>query len=187
MRNDIADSGLSRTARFTGSAATGALVLMIRACALVLFMVMSMAEPFLAVVLSALAIGCFFVAVLFGFILPRAVSASLVCSGCVRRVLAVVRAVSLRDAGCTETAPVKMDATAFKLLERKRRFKPQTLEIAKRRILRREPATALAAAYGVNLQRIYTIENTGHRRLAGAASARRLVRNHSGGAKTADR
>jgi TrfB plasmid transcriptional repressor len=51
-----------------------------------------------------------------------------------------------------------MDATAFKLLERKRRFKRQTLEIAKRRILRREPATALAAAYGVNLQRIYTIE-----------------------------
>jgi hypothetical protein len=49
-----------------------------------------------------------------------------------------------------------MDATAFKLLEHKRRFKPQTLEIAKRRILRREPATALAAAYGVNLQRIYT-------------------------------
>jgi hypothetical protein len=68
VRNDIADSGLSRTARFTGSAATGALVLMIRGCALVLFMVMSMAEPFLAVVLSALAIGCFFVAVLFGFI-----------------------------------------------------------------------------------------------------------------------
>ena len=29
---------------------------------------MSMAEPFLAVVLSALALGCFFVAVLFGFI-----------------------------------------------------------------------------------------------------------------------
>ena len=42
--------------------------MMIRACALVLFMVMSMAEPFLAVVLSGLAIGCFFVAVLFGFI-----------------------------------------------------------------------------------------------------------------------
>ena len=68
MRNDIAENELSRTARFTGSAATGALVLMIRACALVLFMVMSLAEPFLAVVLSALAIGCFFVAVLFGFI-----------------------------------------------------------------------------------------------------------------------
>jgi hypothetical protein len=51
-----------------------------------------------------------------------------------------------------------MDATAFKLLESKRRFRPQTLEIAKRRILRREPATALAAAYGVNLQRIYTIQ-----------------------------
>jgi len=68
VRNDIADSGLLRTARFTGDAATGALAFMIRACALVLFMVMSMAEPFLAVVLSALAIGCFFVAVLFGFI-----------------------------------------------------------------------------------------------------------------------
>ena len=68
MRNDIANNGLSRTARLTGSAATGAVVLMIRAGALVLFMVMSMAEPFLAVVLSALAIGCFFVAVLFGFI-----------------------------------------------------------------------------------------------------------------------
>jgi len=43
---------------------------------------------------------------------PCAVSAPLVCSGCVRRVLAVVRAVPLRDAGCTETTPVKMDATA---------------------------------------------------------------------------
>jgi hypothetical protein len=68
MRNDLADSGFSRTARSTGSAATGALVLIIRACALVLFMAMSMAEPFLAIVLSALALGCFFVAVLFGFI-----------------------------------------------------------------------------------------------------------------------
>jgi hypothetical protein len=68
VKSDIADSRLSRTARFTGSAATGALVLMIRACALVVFMAMSMAEPFLAIVLSALAIGCFFVAVLFGFI-----------------------------------------------------------------------------------------------------------------------
>ena len=54
---------------------------------------------------------------------------------------------------------MKLDKTAFKLLERKRRFKPQTLEIAKRRILLQEPATALAAVYGVNLQRIYTIEN----------------------------
>jgi hypothetical protein len=51
-----------------------------------------------------------------------------------------------------------MDATAFKLLEHKRRFKPQTLEIAKRRILRGEPAKTLAVAYGVNLQRVYTIE-----------------------------
>jgi hypothetical protein len=68
VRNDIAESEISRTARFSAGVATGALVLVIRACALVVFMVMSMAEPFLAVVLSALAIGCFFVAVLFGFI-----------------------------------------------------------------------------------------------------------------------
>src|ERR1700688_4878570 len=68
MKTDIADNGFSRAARFTGSAATGALALMIRACALVLFMLMSLAEPFLAVVLSALAVGCFVVAVLFGFI-----------------------------------------------------------------------------------------------------------------------
>jgi hypothetical protein len=54
---------------------------------------------------------------------------------------------------------VKLDAVGFKLLERKRRFKAQTIEIAKRRILQKEPAAALAAAYGVNLQRIYTIEN----------------------------
>jgi hypothetical protein len=68
VRNDITENELSRSARFSAGAATGALVLMIRACALVLFMLMSMAEPFLAVLLSALAIGCFFVAVLFGFI-----------------------------------------------------------------------------------------------------------------------
>jgi hypothetical protein len=68
VRNDLADNGLSRTARLSSGAATGASVLMIRACALVVFMLMSMAEPFLAVVLSSLAIGCFFVAVLFGFI-----------------------------------------------------------------------------------------------------------------------
>jgi hypothetical protein len=53
---------------------------------------------------------------------------------------------------------LKLDATGFKLLQRKRRFKGQTIEIAKRRILDKEPATTLAAAYGVNLQRIYTIE-----------------------------
>ena len=56
----------------------------------------------------------------------------------------------------SRTARLAGGASAFKLLERKRRFKPQTIEIAKRRILRREPATALAAEYGVNLQRIYT-------------------------------
>jgi hypothetical protein len=68
MRNDIVDSELSRGAHLTGNTATAALVLVIRACAFVVFLLMSMAEPFLAVVLSTLALGCFFVAVLFGFI-----------------------------------------------------------------------------------------------------------------------
>ena len=69
MKIDIAESGLARTARQSGSAVTAAIVLLIRACAFVLFMAMSLAEPFLAVLLSALALGCFFVAVLFGFII----------------------------------------------------------------------------------------------------------------------
>jgi hypothetical protein len=52
---------------------------------------MSTAEPFLAVVISALAIGCFFVVVLYVRLhFSCAVSASLVCSCCVRGVLAVV-------------------------------------------------------------------------------------------------
>jgi hypothetical protein len=68
MRNDVIDSGLSRGARITGSTATAALVLVIRTCAFVVFLLMSMAEPFLAVILSTLALGCFLVAVLFGFI-----------------------------------------------------------------------------------------------------------------------
>jgi TrfB plasmid transcriptional repressor len=53
---------------------------------------------------------------------------------------------------------VKLDATALKLLTQKRRFNAQTLEIAKRRVLGEESATALAAEYGVNLRRIYAIE-----------------------------
>ena len=68
MRNGIVESDFSRGARLTGNAAKGALVLVIRACAFVVFLLMSLAEPFLAVVLSTLALGCFFVAVLFGFI-----------------------------------------------------------------------------------------------------------------------
>jgi hypothetical protein len=68
MRNGIADPGPSCSARLPDNAATAALVLVIRAGAFVVFVLMSMAEPFLAVLLSALALGCFFVAVFFGFI-----------------------------------------------------------------------------------------------------------------------
>ena len=51
-----------------------------------------------------------------------------------------------------------IDEQAFERLERKRRFAPQTLEIAKRRLLKGERAADLAAAYGLNFQRIYAIE-----------------------------
>ena len=53
---------------------------------------------------------------------------------------------------------MKLDATALKLITQRRRFNAQTLEIAKRRVLGEESATALAAEYGVNLRRIYAIE-----------------------------
>lgn len=68
MKSNIVETGFSRSAHLASGAATGAVVLLVRGCALALFLAMSMAEPFLAVVLSALALGCFFVAVLFGFI-----------------------------------------------------------------------------------------------------------------------
>ena len=45
------------------------LAVAIRAIALAAFLAMSLAEPFLAVILGGLAIGCFSVSVLFGFIL----------------------------------------------------------------------------------------------------------------------
>lgn len=51
-----------------------------------------------------------------------------------------------------------IDEAMFKLLESKRNFDPQTLEIARRRILHNENARHLQAAYGVNLPRIYAIE-----------------------------
>ena len=51
-----------------------------------------------------------------------------------------------------------IDAAAFALIEAKRNFQPQTIEIAKRRLLNDERAADLAAAYGVNIQRIYAIE-----------------------------
>jgi hypothetical protein len=53
---------------------------------------------------------------------------------------------------------VRLDEAAFALLERTRQFKGQTLEIAKRRLLDGENVRELAAAYGVNPQRVYSIE-----------------------------
>lgn len=53
----------------TGAILVGALLLVVRGMAAVIFVVMAMAEPFLAVILGACAFGCFLVSVLFGFIL----------------------------------------------------------------------------------------------------------------------
>ena len=61
-----------RFQRTTGVAAgilMGVLVVAVRAVAVVVFIVMAMAEPFLATLLGACAFGCFFVSVVFGFIL----------------------------------------------------------------------------------------------------------------------
>jgi hypothetical protein len=51
-----------------------------------------------------------------------------------------------------------IDEKDFERLERSRRFAPQTVEIAKRRLLKGERAAELATAYGLNFQRIYAIE-----------------------------
>ena len=44
-------------------------ILAVRGVALTLFLLMALAEPFLAAILGILALGCFFVSVFFGFIL----------------------------------------------------------------------------------------------------------------------
>jgi hypothetical protein len=49
--------------------ATGAVLVLLRGCAFVLYLVMGLAEPFIGVVLCFIAFAAFFVAVLFGFIL----------------------------------------------------------------------------------------------------------------------
>ena len=49
--------------------AKGVVLLGLRAVALLAYVVLALAEPFIGVVLSAFAFGCFAVAVLFGFIL----------------------------------------------------------------------------------------------------------------------
>jgi len=53
----------------TGGVLTATLALALRVVAAAVFVLMAMAEPFLAVILGACAFGCFFVSVLFGFIL----------------------------------------------------------------------------------------------------------------------
>jgi DNA-binding XRE family transcriptional regulator len=53
---------------------------------------------------------------------------------------------------------MKINEAAFAQIERHRKFSKLTLEIGRRRILRKERAADLASTYGVNQQRIYAIE-----------------------------
>ena len=69
MSTKTPSAELPRSVRIAGDAVSGTIVLAIRSGALVLFLAMSLAEPVLAVVLSGMALACFFVAILFGFIL----------------------------------------------------------------------------------------------------------------------
>lgn len=54
---------------------------------------------------------------------------------------------------------MKFSHADFQRLEELHRFSPQTVEIAKRRILDRTDALELANTYGLTIGRIYHIEN----------------------------
>ena len=51
-------------------------------------------------------------------------------------------------------------AEQLERIAKKRRFSPQTLEIAKRLFLYRDAVKALSVQYGVNIPRIYAIRDT---------------------------
>jgi hypothetical protein len=70
MNAPLASNEVPRPVKIGADVIGGAVVLAIRAAALVLFLGMAMAEPILAVGLCGMALACFSVAVLFGFILP---------------------------------------------------------------------------------------------------------------------
>ena len=65
----MVERSMSPVARSSLDLGRSAVAVAIRTAALAAFLVMSLAEPFLAVILGGLAIGCFSVSVLFGFIL----------------------------------------------------------------------------------------------------------------------
>ena len=68
MKNVVAMPGLARDRFRSGTGFAIFFRLLIRAGALSVFVLMSLAEPFVAAIMSILAMGCFLVSVLFGFI-----------------------------------------------------------------------------------------------------------------------
>jgi len=69
MNANTPTAGFSPAARTSGVIVAGVVTLALRSVALVLFVLLSLAEPFLAVIFGVLALACFCAAVLFGFIL----------------------------------------------------------------------------------------------------------------------
>jgi len=69
MSSQVRSNELPRSIRLTSDLIAGTVTIAIRSAAWGVFLVLSMAEPVVAFFLCAMALGCFSVAVLFGFIL----------------------------------------------------------------------------------------------------------------------
>jgi hypothetical protein len=60
-----------RSTRVIGATVLAAAIVLLRGLAYGVYILLAAAEPFLAVVLGTLALGCFWVAVIFGFVLKE--------------------------------------------------------------------------------------------------------------------
>ena len=69
MSTKVPSEELPRPIRLASDVIASTVTIAIRSAALVVFLALSMAEPVVAFLLCAMALGCFSVAVLFGFIL----------------------------------------------------------------------------------------------------------------------
>ena len=69
MSTKVPSEELPRPIRLASDVIAGTVTVAIRSAALVVFLALSMAEPVVAFFLCAMALGCFAVAVFFGFIL----------------------------------------------------------------------------------------------------------------------
>ena len=124
-----------RSTRVIGATVLAAAIVLLRGLAYGVYILLAAAEPLLAVVLGTLALGCFWVAVIFGFVLKEPFAQRWHVLVCECRIHPDLRGLSFHHAGRAASDAVRLDEAAFALLERTRQFKGQTLEIAKRRLL----------------------------------------------------